>query len=172
MASLHQTLAFLEQRIQARSRSLQRGIDAYFPWRMAVILSAGLFQAVRLLSQPEAIAEFLHDNTHNPFVSAQFIYFRGWFILGVMALLYHAYTRSRYPATIFLLVFCFGCSNLVYDAFTIYIHHWRWPADGRWLSLLSLRVLGLWLLGLCVWHVGQLPHADRWNLTLPWHRRS
>jgi hypothetical protein len=168
VSGLRDTLVFLEDKLSASSPHRYPGLEASFPWLMASLMVGGLVQALRLLGQPQAIAQYLLHGGHNPFVTDGFLYFRGWLLLGVMGALWYGYTRSRYPALAFFLIACVGLSNLVFDVFTIYHNHWQWPLDGWFAGMLGFRVVGLATLCLCTWYVGRMPPEGRWDWGRLW----
>lgn len=169
MASLFKTLEQIEDNlVRTLRRGHRAGTDPYFPWRMVLILLLGGLQVIRLLGFPEEVTEFLDPTGQNPYVSVGFIYFRGWFLLLWLGIVFHAYRRQHWPATLFTLATCIGGFTLLFDVFTVFLSHWVQPNP---LVVLTnvVRLLTLSQLLVCALRADRIPPKhQRWNLLLPW----
>lgn len=102
----------------------------------------------------------------------RFMYFRGWFILGIIALGSYAYFKNWYPAIVFSSLFLMACVNFVFDLFNVYATALSQPTPQLTLMLLG-RLLAIGFLYLCVKNLSRLPDSkDRLNLLLFFRKAS
>lgn len=162
--------AELEALIQGWGASPHKSVDRFFPLRFWYIFTVILVAAVWLLFNTQAIAQRLTEDPENLIRLQNFLYFRGWFLLIVLAVGCYSYFRSWYTALVFSAFLLMGLTNLVFDLFTVYPERLANP-NPRFTLLLLIRMSSLWVLYMTVKNSSQLPDVkDRANLLLPFKK--
>lgn len=145
-------------------------VDRFFPMRFWFLATVVLIYAVALLLYPHVIAARLTSEPLLAHQMANFLYFRGWFLTGVLSIGFYAYFRNWYPGIVFGAFTLVGGINLVFDLFTVYPERLANP-DLPFTLLMLIRLLALSMVYVCMRHAGCLPDAkDRWNVLLPWKK--
>lgn len=162
--------AELEALIHGWGALPHQSVDRFFPVRFWYIFSVVLLAASWLLFDSHRIAQTLTtDATYLPHLQ-NFLYFRGWFLIGVMALGVYAYLWNWFPAIVFSAFLLLGVTNLVFDLFTVYPERLANPQPLFTLMML-VRLSSLWVLYMSVKNASRMPApADRANILLPFRR--
>lgn len=114
------TAAELEALIHNWGASPNKSIDKFYPARLIFNFVVMALAAFWLLIDSENIARTLSVDADNIERIKNYLYFRGWFVLGILTLGCYAYFQSWYPAIVFSCCLLIGAMNLVSDLFTIY----------------------------------------------------
>lgn len=69
---------------------------------------------------PHGIAQTLSSDPESFERIMMYLYFRAWFIFGILMLGTYAYFKDWYPAIVFSSCFSIGSMNLISDLFTVY----------------------------------------------------
>lgn len=160
--------AELEALITGWGRPERHSVDKFFPVRFWFLATLVLTYAVALLLYPHVLASRLSSTPTVAQQMANFLYFRGWFLTGVMCIGVYAYLKNWYPGIVFGSFTLVGSINLIFDLFTVYPERLANPTLGFTLLML-LRLLALSLVFVSMRNAGRLPdEADRRNIFLPW----
>jgi hypothetical protein len=161
----------LEALIQNWAAPVKTTVDEYFPIRFWGLFAIVFFYASWLLFFPGRIAEALSAKPAEVARIGNFLYFRGWFLAIVLWISTYAYLKNWYPSIVFSGVFLVGSINFIFDFFNLYAEALAAPS-ARTTATLLIRVIGLWLVFLCIKNSNRLPEAkDRLNIFLPWRNR-
>lgn len=164
--------AELEALIQDWGAAPHQKIDRFFPIRFWYLALAVLAAAVWLLLDSSDIAQGLSKNPDNVARLQNFLYFRGWFLLGMAWIGIYAYVRNWYPAIVYSVMLLIGLTNLVNDIFNVYGEQLADPKPFFTFFLL-VRISLLWVLYMSVKNASRLPAVqDRLNPLLPFRRRD
>jgi len=164
--------AELEALIQNWGSSPDKSIDKFYIVRLAFNVSVMLCGAFWLLMDPLGIAQTLSSDPENIERVVSYLYFRGWFILGILILGFYSYFKNWYPAIVFCCCLLLGAMNLVSDLFTLYPERLTKPTPFFTLLLL-VRLSLLWVMYMSIKNVSRMPHAkDRINVFLPFKRTA
>lgn len=160
----------LEALIQDWGASPYLQADRFFPLRFYFLFSVVLGTAVWLLFDADAVALSLTQEPNNLRRLQNFLYFRGWFLLSLLALGTYAYVRNWYPAIVFSSFLLLGLTNLVFDIFTVFPERLASPTPLFTLFLL-LRLCCLWVIFMSVKNASRIPPMhDRLKLALMFRR--
>jgi hypothetical protein len=162
----------LESLIQSWGAVPWQSVDRFFPIRfccqLCLILGAGFW----LIFDAHEIAQTLTKDPQNLPRLEKFLFFRGWFLLLVLAIGAYSYLKNWYPATVYSAFLLIGLTNLVFDLFTVYPERLASPNPFFTLFLL-VRLTMLWSVFLAVKNASRLPQAkDRINIFLPFRQRT
>lgn len=159
--------AELEALMAGWSTQSNREVDVYFPLRIWFLILICVTFAIGLLLSSPRMSIFLTSDPEMAKRLMPFLYFRGWFVVGVLAIGLYSYLKNWYPALMFGAMTLIGCINLVSDMFIIYPERLANPT-ASFTFLLMFRLLGLVSLFLCAKNSGRMPdRPDRLNLLLP-----
>jgi hypothetical protein len=160
----------LEALIQGWGAMPSQSVDKFFPARFFYAFLVIFVTALWLLFNSASVAQTLSTDTLNQARLQHFLYFRGWFLLGVLTLGAYSYFRNWYPAIIFSAFLLIGLTNLISDLFTVYPERLASP-NPFFTTFLLVRITLLWVLYIAVKNASRLPDAkDRANLFLPFKR--
>lgn len=166
------TAAELEALMQDWGAGPDKSIDRFFPLRFWYIFCIAFFYAMWLLFATDSAVQRMTTDPSDSVRMGRFMYFRGWFILGVLGVGCYAYLKSSYPAIFFGSIFLVGSVNFVFDLFNIYAAALARPTPQVTLLLLA-RLIVLWFLFLSVKNAGRLPNLrDRFNPLLMFKKTS
>lgn len=164
------SVAELDALIQGWGSTPNQSIDKFFPlrfWYLSLIVS---FYCIYLLFWTDAVASRMTTDPSELARMTRFLYFRGWFLLIVLAVGLYAYMQNWFPAIVFSTLFIMGCVNFVFDMFNVYFEVMSNPTPLVTLMLI-LRLTGLWFVYLCVKNSSRLPDVpDRMNIMLPFRK--
>lgn len=162
--------AELEALIQSWGARPGRSVDKFLPlvfWYLLVLVAG---HAALLLFDPDALARRLTSQPDEFVRISSFLYFRGWWLCGILFLGAVSYLRSWYPAIVFGSLFVAGCMNLLMDVFAIYWEALANPTKTMTVLIL-LRLIGLWCVFQTVRNARHLPEPrDRANILLPFRK--
>jgi hypothetical protein len=158
--------AELEALIQGWGSNSEKSVDRFFPLRFWYIISLALFYSMWLLFANESAVQRMTTDAGDAVRMGHFLYFRGWFILGIVALGFFAYLKNWYPAIVFSCLFLMACMNFVFDLFNVYAAAISQPTPQLTLMILA-RFVVIWFLYLSVKNSSRPPDLkDRLNLLL------
>lgn len=147
-------------------------VDRFFPLRFWFVAAVVFTYALALLLYPHVLAARLSSEPMVVNQMANFLYFRGWFLSGVLFIGVYAYLRTWYPGIVFGSFSLVGAINLVFDLFTVYPERLANPSVSFTLLML-LRLLALSMVFVSMRNAGRLPAVrDRLDLFLPWKKES
>ena len=159
--------AELEALIANLGADPQASIDTWTPvrvWYLGLLVGG---YVMALLLAPQQVAQNLSTDPLEVIRLERFLYFRGWFLLGVFGVGLYAYLRGWYTAIVFSAFLLVGVVNLVFDLFTVYPEKLANPTPS-FTVLMVLRLLALWCVYITVRNASRLPELkDRANLLLP-----
>jgi hypothetical protein len=159
--------AELDALIAGWSTQSNREVDVYFPLRAWFLILVCLTFATGLMLKSPQMSIFLTSDPEMAKRLMPFLYFRGWFVVGVLTIGLYAYLKNWYPSLMFSILTVIGCVNFVSDMFIIYPERLANPT-ASFTFLLMFRLLGLVFIFLCAKNSGRMPDpADRLNLLLP-----
>ena len=159
--------AELEALISNLGADAQAPTDTWTPLRFWFLglLVAGY--VVALLLAPQQLAQNLSTDPLEVTRLERFLYFRGWFLLGVFGIGMYSYLRAWYTAIVFSSFLLVGVVNLLFDLFTVYPEKLANPTPS-FTVLMALRLLAVWCVYLTVRNASRLPDLkDRGNILLP-----
>ena len=151
---------------------VRHSVDRFFPVRFWVLITiAAIYTYLTLFDANQMAARVAHDPAEINRV-ANYLYFRGWFLLGAAAVLIYAYVKNWYLGILSLCTFIVGVANLVSDIFNIYWEALPSPTPAFTVMLL-VRVAALWLVFINLRNASSLPEGmDRFNILLPFRKSS
>ena len=162
--------AELEALIQDWGTVPYPSVDKFYPFRFWYLFLIAFGYAVWLLFAPEVVAKTLSKEPVEIARLSRFLYFRGWFLIVMMAIGVFAYYKNWYLGIIFSVMFLLGCVNFVFDLFNVYAEKLAQPTP-RMTLLMLLRITALWFIYLCIKNVGRIPQiSDRFNIFLPFKK--
>ena len=146
--------------------------DVYFPLRMYFLVGTCLAWVVRLVFFSEEAASQLGKGTAVPVFFVNYLYFRGWFLAGLISLGVYSYARNWFPGLINLGFAVGGSINLIFDSFSLY--HYLWDSHPTSFTLiLVMRITCLIVLYINFLNAGAIPTGrNRWDPFLPFKRRE
>lgn len=160
----------LEALIQGWGAMPSQSVDKFFPARFFYAVLVIFPAALWFLFDSASLAQSLSTDPLNQGRLQYFLYFRGWFMLGGLALGIYSYLKNWYPAIVFSTFLLIGLTNLVSDIFTVYPERLANPTPFFTVFLL-MRLALLWVLYMSVKNASRLPEVkDRMNLFLPFKR--
>ena len=166
------TVAELDALIHNWGASPGQSIDKFYLPRLAfnfVVMVVGGFW---LLMDADSIAHALSVDADNIDRIKSYLYFRGWFVLGILTLGCYAYFKNWYPAMVFSCCLLIGAMNLISDLFNIYPERLASPTPAfTWLLL--TRIVLLWVMYMSVKNASRMPMGkDKINFLLLFRRDS
>lgn len=157
----------LEALVSGWGASSSRDVDVYYPLRIWFLILLCLTFATGLLFNSPYLSIFLVSEPELADRLVPFLYFRGWFVLGMLGIGLYAYLKNWYTTQVFSIFTVVGCVNLVSDLFIIYPERLAQPTTA-FVVLLMARLLALGILFLNAKNARRMPDlADRLNLFLP-----
>lgn len=160
----------LEALIQGWGAMPSQSMDKFFPVRFIYAFVVILSAACWLLFDSASLAHSLTTDPLNQARLQNFLYFRGWFMLGVLMLGSYSYLRNWYPAIVFSAALLIGLTNLISDIFTVYPERLANPTPFFTVFLL-VRITLLWVFYMAIKNASRMPDLkDRANLFLPFKR--
>lgn len=160
----------LEALIQGWGAMPSQSVDKFYPVRLIYAFIVILTAALWLLFDSGNLSQSLTQDPLNQARLQNFLYFRGGFILGALALGSYSYLRNWYPAIVFSGALIAGLTNLVSDIFTVYPERLANPTP-FFTMLLLVRMTLLWVLYMSVKNASRMPELkERANLFLPFKR--
>ncbi len=162
--------AELEALIQDWGASPHLPVDRFFPLRFYFLFAVILGTSVWMLFSANTVALSLTQEPNNVVRLQNFLYFRGWFLLLLVAVGTYAYLGNWYPAIVFSAFLLLGLTNLVFDIFTVFPERLASPSPLFTLFLL-LRLCCLWVVFLSIKNASRIPPIkDRLKLSLIFRR--
>ena len=165
------TLAELEALVQDWGASSATLPDRFYTVRLAFNVLVMITAALWLLLDAHGIALTLSTDPQAIERIQGYLYFRGWFMLGILALGSYAYLKNWYPALAFSCCFVIGAMNLVSDLFTVYPERLDNPTPFFTVSLM-VRLVLLWVMYKSVRNASRMPDVkDRLVAFWPFRRK-
>lgn len=162
--------AELEALVQDWGAVPDHSIDKFFPVRFWYLFLVTFFYCIYLLFWTDSVASRMTTDPSELVRMTRFLYFRGWFLLIVLAVGLYSYLKNWFPAIVFSTLFIMGCVNFVFDMFNVYYEIMSNPTP-RVTLMLIIRLIGLWFVYLSVKNSSRLPDLrDRMNIMLPFKR--
>jgi len=147
-----------------------QSVDRFFPLRFWYLFLLTGSYAVWLLFWTDAVVNHMQAGPGDATRMARFLYFRGWFLLTVLAVGAYAYFNDWYFGVVFLGIFLLSCVNFAFDLFNVYGNVIAHPTP-RVTIMLLIRMVGMWMTYLCLKNASRLPEVkDRMNIMLPFRR--
>lgn len=148
----------------------QQPIDKFFGLRLAFVFFFMAAISLWLLFDTEHVATILTHDTQNIESLQNYLYFRGWFVLGILGLGVYSYTRGWYTGIVFSLFLVTGTMNFISDLFTVYPERLANPTPFFTVTILA-RLTVLWILFISIKNISRMPERqDRWNIFLPFQK--
>lgn len=164
--------AELDALIQGWGASPHLPVDKFFPLRFWYLTVLVCTYCMWLLFWTDSAVQRMTIDPGEAVRMGRFLYFRGWFLLTVLAIGLYAYLRNWYPAMVFGALFLMGCVNFVFDMFNVYAEVISRPTP-RLTLMLIFRLLGLWFVYLSVKNASRLPDVkDRLNILLMFRKET
>jgi len=164
------TVAELEALIHNWGASPGKPVDRFYALRLAINFVVMVLAATWLLMDPESIARTLSTDADNMVRIKSYLYFRGWFVFGILGVGCYAYFKNWYPAIVFSCCLLIGAMNLISDLFTIYPERLANPTP-FFTSFLLIRIVLLWVMYMSVKNASRMPSGiDKINFFLPFKR--
>jgi len=149
----------LEMLLTHQERNQRLGVDPGFKWRMNFMLVALLvFIGLMLISPGFIYGKLQFENGANKL--APVLPFRGYFVLGVLALYYFSYWRDWYFERVALITFALALSSLFMDFFNV-LGFSLGPIPPLVVVFLLLRLLIIYCLFMNAIHANRAPPAPR-----------
>jgi hypothetical protein len=147
-------------------------VDRFFPVRFWILITVAAIYTYLTLFDADRMASRVASDPVEITRIANYLYFRGWFLLGAAAVLIYAYAKNWYLGIMSLCTFIIGVANLLSDIFNIYWDVLASPTPAFTVMLL-VRVTALWLVFINLRHASSLPDgADRFNILLPFRKTT
>lgn len=147
-----------------------QSIDRFFPVRFWYLAALAFLNSMWLLFFTDDIAKLMTSDPTELVRMGRFLYFRGWFLMGVWAMGVYSYLRNWYTGIVFSSMFMVGCVNFVFDLFNIYAEALANPTP-RITLMLIVRIVGLWFVYITVKNSSRMPDVkDRMNILLPFKK--
>lgn len=155
--------AELEALIQDWGSTSDRAVDKFYTLRLAFNVIVMGTAAIWLLMDPIGIARTLSNSPEEIDRISSYLYFRGWFMSGLLFIGFYAYFKNWYPTILFCCSLLLGAMNLVSDLFTIYPDQLAKPSAGFTL-ILMVRLALLWVMFMSIKNASRMPDLrDRIN---------
>ena len=117
------------------------------------------------------VAESLVTDSAGLAYMQSYLYFRGWMILGVLAVGSFVYIKEFYVGLFFSVFLIVGSINFLTDLFTLYPERLASPSPLFTLNVM-LRLVVIWFLFVTIKNLGRRPpRADKYNFLLPLRRK-
>ena len=166
------SIAELDALIGGWGSTAGQSVDKFYPLRFWYLLAIACGYAASLLFAPEFMAKTLSKEPVEIIRLSKFLYFRGWFLVVMIALGVYAYYKNWYLGIVFSIMLLLGGVNFVFDLFNVYAERLAQPTP-RFTLMLLLRVAALWCVYMSIKNVSRIPaFEDRFNLLLPFKRTS
>jgi hypothetical protein len=166
------TVAELEALIHKWGASPGQSTDRFYLPRLAFNFVVMVVGAFWLLMDADSIARTLSAGADNIDRIKSYLYFRGWFVLGILILGCYAYFKNWYPALVFSCCLLIGAMNLISDLFNIYPERLASPTPA-FTGLLLIRIVLLWVMFMSVKNASRMPMGkDKINFLLSFRRDS
>ncbi|MEY5029968.1 MAG: hypothetical protein RLZ63_2283 [Pseudomonadota bacterium] len=147
-------------------------VDRFFPVRFWILITVAAIYTYLTLFDADRMASRVASDPVEITRIANYLYFRGWFLLGATAVLIYAYAKNWYLGIMSLCTFIIGVANLLSDIFNIYWDVLASPTPAFTVMLL-VRVTALWLVFINLRHASSLPDGvDRFNILLPFRKAT
>jgi hypothetical protein len=151
---------------------VRHSVDRFFPVRFWVLITMAAIYTYLTLFDADRMASRVASDPVEITRIANYLYFRGWFLLGAAAILIYAYAKNWYLGILSLCTFIIGVANLLSDIFNIYWDALASPTPAFTVMLL-VRVTALWLVFINLRHASSLPDGmDRFNILLPFRKNT
>ncbi len=145
-------------------------IDKFYTARLMFNVLIMLPFAIVLLFNSTDLAQSLSLDPIYVDRVEHYLYFRGWFMLLIVAIGVYSYLKSWYTAIYFSFCFVAGSVNFVSDLFILFPERLAHPTPYTTLSLI-VRLILIWVMYISVKNANSMPDAkDRLNPFLMFKR--
>lgn len=147
-----------------------RTVDKFFPFRFWYLFILCILYAGWLLFGTDSAVQRMTVEPAEVVRMGRFLYFRGWFIVGILVFGCYCYIRNWYPAIVLSAIFVAASVNLVFDMFNVYAGALARPTP-QFTVMLIARLTALWFLFLSAKNSSRLPDVrDRLNIMILFRR--
>lgn len=164
------TVAELDALIANWGSDENADVDKFYTARLTFNVLVMLPFAIALLFYSTEIAQNLSSDPNYVDRVEHYLYFRGWFILLIIAIGAYSYLRSWYTAIYFSFCLVVASVNFVSDLFILFPEHLAHPTPYTTLSLI-VRLILILVMYISVKNASRMPDAkDRLNPFLMFKR--
>lgn len=135
-----------------------QSIDKFFPFRCWYLFIISFIYGCWLLFATDSAVHRMTTESLDGLRMWRFLYFRGWYIAGIMAVGFYSYVKNWYPAIFFSAFLVAAGVNLVFDMFNVYAEVLSRPTPQFTLMLIA-RFIALWFLFLNAKNSGRIPEV-------------
>ena len=164
------TVAELDALIANWGSDANARVDKFYTARLTFNVLVMLPFAIALLFNSTEIAQSLSSDSIYVDRVEHYLYFRGWFMLLIVAIGAYSYLKSWYTAIYFSFCFVAGSVNFVSDLFILFPERLAHPTPYTTLSLI-VRLILIWVMYVSVRNASRMPDPkDRLNPFLMFKR--
>ncbi len=145
-------------------------VDAYFPFRLAILVLFSAIWFVRLTVFTQDVATDLFSNPAVQEFMMPALYFRAWILFVFISAGVWSYKNGKFPAIVFGLLFVLSLFNLLFDISVFYSEKLT-HQDTKLTFILMGRVFVSYILFLSMRRAHRIPQGrDKWNIFLPFKK--
>lgn len=147
--------------LEALTNHRERGqVDVHYPLRVWYLIGTCALYAVALILSSRQMASFLASDHTMVDRLESYLFFRGWFVVGVTLFGVWAYARAWRVKSVFWTLFYISLTNLISDLFIVYPERLSHPTAG-FLLLFTMRLLAIVALYVSAKNTHRMPDASQ-----------